>query len=251
MGFKLGFLLIFLLVSLAGAAQAQTDACQAAEREMIYGETALADAKDKKGFLESARQFQAAAAKAPNCARAHFNLGLVYEKAGEYKKAVGPLLTYLKLLPNAADADQVRRKIIALEYRVSRAARARAEQPSPTPERPLSDLNGKWCGAHDCVTINVFGNSFEASLFGWCDQKYHGRYVRFKGVIDSQLKITGQRLLNCPNKWCQPTYPMTGSISRDFRKMRISVRTAQKVSRDFCRILEYSKKWKVESWTKR
>ena len=84
---------IFVMLVAASPAQSQTDDCQVAEREMVNGTIALEDAKDKKGFLESAKQFQAAAAKAPNCAQAHFNLGLVYEKAGEYQKAVGPLRT--------------------------------------------------------------------------------------------------------------------------------------------------------------
>ena len=135
MRLRLTLSVVFVILVSAWPAQARTDACQAAEREMVYGTIALEDAKDKKGFLESAGQFQAAAAKAPNCARAHFNLGLVYEKAGEFQKAIGPLRTYLKLAPNAGDAAQVRKKIYALEYRAKKAARKAAE-PS---------LAGTWC----------------------------------------------------------------------------------------------------------
>ena len=146
------YLLIYATLVLAVAvgtnwpAQAQTDTCQAAEREMVYGETAFSDAKDKSGFLESARQFQAAVAKAPNCALAHFNLGVVYEKAGEYQKAVGPLQTYLKLAPNADDVAQVKKKIYALEYRIKRAAQTKhaAETQKQDARRLLKYIVGTW-----------------------------------------------------------------------------------------------------------
>lgn len=247
-----GALMLAVIIVAAWPAQAQTNACQAAEREMVYGTVALEDAKDKKGFLESAKQFQAAVAKAPNCAQAHFNLGVVYEKAGEYQKAVGPLQTYLKLLPNADDAAQVKKKIYALEYRAQKASRARAEQPPPTPKRPLSDLNGRWCGSKKftCFTLNVLGNSFEATLFGWCSQTYHGRYVMYQGVIDNQMKITGKRNLNCPDQRCQPDFAITGSISQDFKKIMISGRKATSISGDFCQVLEYSNDLTVKEWTK-
>ena len=202
--------MLAVVVVAAWPAEAQTDACQAAEREMVYGTVALEDARDKKGFLESAQQFQAAVAKAPNCAQAHFNLGVVYEKAGEYQKAVGPLQTYLKLLPNAADAAQVRRKIIALEYRASRAARARAEQEQDA-WRLLKSVAGRWY--RTCANPAHSGGPFEFSvdgdlvkwrlfhpeLGGWTafssGQKYDFDYKRFLFVSNEYISIRSSKLL--------------------------------------------------------
>lgn len=123
---------------------ARADACAAVEREMVRGAVALEDAKDRAGFLQSAKQFEAATGKVPNCPKAHFNLGLVYEKAGEYGKAASSLKTYLKLAPKAQDATAVQRKIYALEYRAEQLA-AKAETPKREPESKWVKLNGTWC----------------------------------------------------------------------------------------------------------
>ena len=68
------------------------------------GSVALEDAKDKNGFLQSAKEFEVAVKKAPDCAAAHFNLGLVYEKAGELAAVKAAYEQYLELAPSAPDA---------------------------------------------------------------------------------------------------------------------------------------------------
>ena len=125
---------IFVL-GFTGASYA--DSCASVKREMTYGRIALEDAKDKQGYLESAKQFEAAVGKAPTCAAAHFNLGIVYEKAGDFEKALKSLKQYLTLAPKASDAEQVQEKIYELEYRAQKAA-------SP-PKGKWEHLSGKWC----------------------------------------------------------------------------------------------------------
>ncbi len=193
--------------------QARADACAAAEREMVYGSTALEDAKDKNGFLESAAQFKAAVAKAPNCAQAHFNLGLMYEKAGEYQKAIGPLQTYLKLAPNADDAAQVKKKIYALEYRIKRAAQTKhaAEVQKQDARRLLKNVVGTW----DRKCANPYHNApnwefavdgdfvkwrfFHNELGGWSGfsngEKYNFKTNQFEMIGGVLVEVKSKELL--------------------------------------------------------
>jgi len=117
---RTSYIALIALLCFTTLSSANADSCASVEREMAYGSVALEDAKDKSGFLQSAREFEVAANKAPDCAAAHFNLGLVYEKAGEYEKALKALQTYLRLSPNANDAAEVRNKTYQLEYRVKK-----------------------------------------------------------------------------------------------------------------------------------
>ena len=119
MKFILSILTVVFTLGFAGSALAGP--CDAAKREMTYGRVALQDASDKQGYLESAKQFEAAVGKAPTCAAAHFNLGIVYEKAGDFEKSFNSLKQYLTLAPKASDAEQVQEKIYELEYKILKA----------------------------------------------------------------------------------------------------------------------------------
>lgn len=126
--------LAFYSVSYAG------NSCQSVEREMAYGTAALEGAKDRAGYLRSAKEFEAAVKKAPKCAAAHFNLGLVYEKADKFKEALGSLQSYLRLSPKASDAAEVRNKIYKLEYRLKDAGRVKAKEDAL--------IEGRWTIIH-------------------------------------------------------------------------------------------------------
>lgn len=139
--FVLGLVASVFLVT---PAKSRADACAAVEREMVRGAVALEDARDQSGYLESAKQFRAAVDKAPKCAQAHYNLGLVFEKAGAYSKAAAALKCYLKLAPEADDAKAVKRKIYALEYRAEQKAKQAVAPAKPTSKWAI--LSGQWCG---------------------------------------------------------------------------------------------------------
>ncbi|NQV84226.1 MAG: hypothetical protein HQ494_10445 [Rhodospirillales bacterium] len=236
-------LMLSVVVAPSQPAQAQTDACQTAEREMEYGRVALEDAKDKKGFLESASQFKMAATKAPNCAQAHFNLGLVYEKAGEYQKAIGPLQTYLKLAPTATDVAQVKKKIYALEYRAKKAKIPRAPKPA--------DLEGFWRtkGRSEPISVTAKGDWLEfdsfVQLLDWEGAgKGLGKKLKFR-LNGYQLEGTGHKMdiesegddpgqsrrINCLREFIRKgvnldkggstwrTVPVHGQLSQDFKSI--------------------------------
>lgn len=132
---------VALIAAVQVPVPAWADACAGVKRELTYGRVALQDAKDKAGFLQSAAQFEAAARKAPDCAQAFFNMGLVYEKAGEYSKALAALKNYLRLAPKAPDAAAVETKIYELEYRGQQQTAARQSN-----DRIIAALrSGIWC----------------------------------------------------------------------------------------------------------
>ena len=108
------FGMLFIVQSVAYA-----DSCSSVEREMVQGQTAVEVARNDSGFQKAARLFEKATEKAPGCADAYYNLGLVYEKTTDYAKAKKALEKYLRLSPDAKDAATVRKQIYRLEFLVS------------------------------------------------------------------------------------------------------------------------------------
>ncbi|ATX79735.1 Tetratricopeptide repeat-containing protein [Mariprofundus aestuarium] len=108
------FGMLFIVQSVAYA-----DSCSSVEREMVQGQTAVEVARNDGGFQKAARLFEKATEKAPGCADAYYNLGLVYEKTTDYAKAKKALEKYLRLSPDAKDAATVRKQIYRLEFLVS------------------------------------------------------------------------------------------------------------------------------------
>lgn len=144
---------MFLIVAMAGvvfAAPAFADPCDVVKREMTYGRVALAQAKDKAGFLKSAQEFENAAKKAPACDQAQFNMGVVYEKGGEFEKARQAFTAYLKLAPGAADAAKVQEKNYELEYLAREGGGTKAEVVPAAPASGWKKLEGVWCVVNFC-----------------------------------------------------------------------------------------------------
>ncbi len=68
-----------------------------------------------KKDLETARHKFAAATRAdPGYAAAYRGLGLVYERAGDKRRAIRALKKYLRLSPGAPDAESVRQRLARL-----------------------------------------------------------------------------------------------------------------------------------------
>ncbi|MDA0305205.1 MAG: hypothetical protein O3B76_02820 [Proteobacteria bacterium] len=178
-------------VTLAGLAavlpaQAQTDACQAARRELAYGQAATEDAKDQQGFLRAAQEFEKAVKKAPNCAAAYFNLGLVSEKGDRLSAAKSAYERYLKLDPKAPDAASVEQLIFKLEYRIKRVG-----QNSRLDENFARRLQGSW--GHPKTRLGVpfqdQGCSFDYYYGYLIDFEISGTKVKgivvARGVLDT------------------------------------------------------------------
>lgn len=119
-------------------------------RHMARGEAFVEEAKDKSGFDLAIREFQDAARKAPWLAAAHYNLGVVQEKAGSYDAAMESFKMYLLADPQAKDAEEVQKRIYKIEARKEAASAQAAEKRRQEqarlapPKPPAPDLNGLW-----------------------------------------------------------------------------------------------------------
>lgn len=95
----------------------QQTVSEEAKRHFDRGTAAVEIAKDPGDYKIAIDEFKQASALAPEWPDAYYNLGLVQEKAGQFKDAADTLKTYLKLAPNAADADSVKSLINKLEFK--------------------------------------------------------------------------------------------------------------------------------------
>tara|TARA_R110002072_G_scaffold100742_2_gene221940 strand:- start:676 stop:1476 length:801 start_codon:yes stop_codon:yes gene_type:complete len=216
---------------------ARADACAVVEREMTFGEVALKQASDQAGYMKSAREFEAAAKKAPGCAAAQFNLGLVLEKAGQYEKARLALLKYLELVPNAPDAAAVRKKTYELEY----LAREGTGTVAPTaaasqPASPWAKLEGQWCQVGLCrndtpvFDLMVKGEQFSMVMRPFYIHSPTNCKIGQKDILEGSISATGAiqgtrrsggirfepRCVagRLPiNQWNYETSPMTGRVT--------------------------------------
>jgi tetratricopeptide (TPR) repeat protein len=83
----------------------------------------------KKNYDAAIERFQDALRYKPGFARPHLLLGQAYEKKGEFEDSILHYNAYLEILPNAEDANKVRRKIAALDKKLTRE-RSRRSRPN-------------------------------------------------------------------------------------------------------------------------
>jgi tetratricopeptide (TPR) repeat protein len=75
----------------------------------------------KKGNYDAAiERFQDAASRKPNFARPYLLLGEAYEKKGDKASALKSYEKYLEILPRAADAKRVRKRIEKLSREIQK-----------------------------------------------------------------------------------------------------------------------------------
>lgn len=120
-----------------------------ARRHLMRGRAAMKDAKDAAGFVEAAKEFEAAGSP-----EALYNAGVAYEKAGDPASALKQFKAYLEAAPKAKDAQTVKDRIYELEYRAEKAA----------------DLSGCWQSA-SFFTGDYNNDSDMEYLYGrdWCE----------------------------------------------------------------------------------
>jgi tetratricopeptide (TPR) repeat protein len=95
----------------------QQTVSEEAKRHFDRGTAAVEIAKDPGDYKIAIEEFKQAASLAPGWPDVYYNLGLVQEKAGQFKDAADTLKTYLRLAPNAADRDTVTSLINKLEFK--------------------------------------------------------------------------------------------------------------------------------------
>jgi tetratricopeptide (TPR) repeat protein len=157
-------LVVFPIAAMAGgvfAAPALADPCDAVEREMTYGETAVEVAKTQADYRKAAEQFKAAVGKAPKCASAYFNLGLTLEKAEQYLPAKEAYETYLKLAPTANDAAAVRKQIYRLEFLAANSAN---EPSADAATGKWGHIAGRWRYGEDIYDVKIDGEQIRITM---------------------------------------------------------------------------------------
>lgn len=194
-----GRLILFVLVAVTAIivpGWALADPCATVEREMTFGEVALEQAADKSGYLKSAKEFEAATKKAPECASAHFNLGLVMEKAGQFDKARQALSRYLELAPSAPDAPAVTKRIYRLEYLARNA-----------PPGPVGQDNQD---AAKSTRRAAIGNWIETNVFGT-----RVNWTMIPEGADGLLLQYGHCLSNCDGVGSNPVRQLHLRVTGD------------------------------------
>jgi tetratricopeptide (TPR) repeat protein len=74
----------------------------------------------KKNYDAAIERFQDALRYKPGFARPHLLLGQAFEKKGEFEESILHYTAYLEIVPNADDANKVRRKIAGLKKHLER-----------------------------------------------------------------------------------------------------------------------------------
>lgn len=148
-----------------------------AERRLVRGQVLVESAKDADAFMRAAAEFRAALRAAPWLADAHYNLGIVLDKAQRFSEAIRSLKLSILAAPNAKDAGEAQRLIYRIEVRQEEAQRAKADaerkaldgQRALAEKRPTSNLAGYW---RDSVgsryLFKADGNSFTMTRVMGC-----------------------------------------------------------------------------------
>ncbi|HEY6168259.1 MAG TPA: hypothetical protein VI454_09490 [Verrucomicrobiae bacterium] len=152
-----------------------------AQRFAIRAETLLKNAASDSEFDKVIMEFQKASNAAPWWDMPYFNLALVLEKTGNPNSAIENFRLYLQANPTAADASQVRRKMVALEVEAELL-------------EPIRRLEGRWASesgsimelrsSGKSVTMIQIKPSTTAQQNGWHAGDI-GFYATFEG---SRLK---------------------------------------------------------------
>lgn len=118
-GLRVGFILVIaacLFLSQRGIAVAEQAVSEEAHRYFTRGLAAVEMARSISDFEAAAREMENAKRAAPQWPDVYYNLGLIYEKTGNYQAAIDNMHAYLEIAPGAADAAQVREAIYRWQY---------------------------------------------------------------------------------------------------------------------------------------
>lgn len=104
----------------AWAAFGQQGIPEEARRHFDRGIAAVEIATTAADYESAIKEFKEAIRLAPGWPDAYYNLGLVQEKAGKLGEAVESFKSYLRVSPEADDAEAVKSLVNKLEYRAER-----------------------------------------------------------------------------------------------------------------------------------
>jgi len=109
-------ILVLLLMSFSTRALGQAVSDEA-KRHFDRGTIAVEMANSPADYAPAIREFEQAVSLAPNWPNAYYSLGKAQEKAGKFGDAAISYKQYLRLAPNASDADTIKTLINKLEYK--------------------------------------------------------------------------------------------------------------------------------------
>lgn len=154
-----------------------------AKRYFARGMAAVEMAKSPEGYESAIQEFEKAARLAPDWPDVYFNLGIAQEKAEKYRDAVGSLRQYLRLAPNAGDAEKVKSLVNKLEYKAEQYEMISDDEALDIFASLSDDTNWKITGTRshlvgsaiivrrvrDGVEVKYYSGS---SDLGWIEQQF-------------------------------------------------------------------------------
>jgi tetratricopeptide (TPR) repeat protein len=119
---------------------------ESAQRQLSRGQAALKMAQTPEDFADASREFDSALVSAPWWGEAYLSLGDSYQKAGNYQQAIAAYNWYLRAVPAAADAREIRNAIYEMEYAYEREKKQVLQRALVDRERAarVRSLNGTW-----------------------------------------------------------------------------------------------------------
>jgi tetratricopeptide (TPR) repeat protein len=108
---------IFILLCGITSSIGQQAVSDEARRYFDRGMAAVEMAKSPEDYKAAIKEFEQAVKLAPEWPEAYRQLALAQEKAEKYRDAAASLKQYLRLAPNASDAEMVKTLINKLEYK--------------------------------------------------------------------------------------------------------------------------------------
>lgn len=113
----LGFVTVTILMNgLCAHTFAADPVPEEARRYFTRGLVAVETARSSADYAAAVREMERARELAPQWPDVYYNLGLLYEKTGNYEAAIENLSGYLQLDPASPDAAKVQETIYKLEY---------------------------------------------------------------------------------------------------------------------------------------
>lgn len=109
-------ILIFVSLCLGSLALAAEPISEDARRFFTRGLAAVESARSLADYAAAAREMEQARELAPQWPDVYYNLGLLYEKTGNYDRAIERLRECLRLAPSSPDAARMQESVYRLEY---------------------------------------------------------------------------------------------------------------------------------------
>ena len=159
-----------------------------ARNRMIRGRAAFKLAKSPADMKDAVDEFRRAANSAPWLGEAYFNLALALEKAEAFPAAIQNYKLFLATEPAQKEADQIRDKLVELQYLQERAQKERLEQQQAL-ARAKADQDAKFghlLGSWQFESSTQWGREMNVKQIGTLTFAHQGDAVegrvQFRGV---------------------------------------------------------------------